>query len=183
MNATRPERLFNGLRISTRWRVYPRQRAFFAAGHRRHEGGQTAPSLRLAGVFRRPIETTYPICSPETLVPLSCPFSLTFRASKERTVVGQKLATRCHRNQRQKADVPHNICEGHEHPELVSTVVREGDMMRDLQGITARGVFFVATITGAVGSTAMADEPIVNRTVQVSGTGTDLLNGAVVHSK
>jgi hypothetical protein len=56
-------------------------------------------------------------------------------------------------------------------------------MMRDLQGITARGVFFVATITGAVGSTAMADEPIVNRTVQVSGTGTDLLNGAVVHSK
>ena len=56
-------------------------------------------------------------------------------------------------------------------------------MMRGLQGITVRGVFFVATITGTIGSAAMADEPIVKHTVQVSGTGTDLLNGAIVHTK
>lgn len=56
-------------------------------------------------------------------------------------------------------------------------------MMRGLQGITTRGVFFVATITGTIGSTAMTDDPIVKPTVQVSGTGTDLLNGALVHSK
>ena len=56
-------------------------------------------------------------------------------------------------------------------------------MMGRLQGITARHLFLVATITGTIGSAAMADEPIVNRTVQVSGTGTDLLNGAIVHSK
>jgi hypothetical protein len=55
--------------------------------------------------------------------------------------------------------------------------------MRALQGNTARGVFFVATIMGAIGSSAFADEPIVKRTVQVSGTGTDLLNGTIVHSK
>src|SRR5271167_5237276 len=56
-------------------------------------------------------------------------------------------------------------------------------MMRGLQGITARGVFFVATITVAIGSAAIADEPIVKRTVQVSGNGTDLLNGTIIHSK
>ena len=56
-------------------------------------------------------------------------------------------------------------------------------MMRGLKGITARGVFFFATITGTIGGAAMADEPIVKRTVQVSGTGTDLLNSATVHSK
>jgi hypothetical protein len=44
-------------------------------------------------------------------------------------------------------------------------------------------VFLVAMITGAIVSAAMADAPIVRRTVQVSGTGTDLLNGAIVHSK
>jgi hypothetical protein len=56
-------------------------------------------------------------------------------------------------------------------------------MMRALQGKTARVVFFVATITGIIGSPALADEPVAERTVQVSGTGTDLLNGTVVHSK
>jgi hypothetical protein len=55
--------------------------------------------------------------------------------------------------------------------------------MRGLQGITARGVIFVATITGTIGSATMADEPVVKRTIQVSGTGTDLLNGTIVHSK
>ena len=56
-------------------------------------------------------------------------------------------------------------------------------MMRSFQGITARGLFLVAAITASIGSVAAADEPIVNRTVQVSGTGTDLLSGAIVHSK
>src|SRR5450755_339917 len=56
-------------------------------------------------------------------------------------------------------------------------------MKRGLQGITARGVFFVATITGTIGGAAMGDQPIVRRTVQVSGTGTDLLSSAIVHSK
>src|SRR5579871_3695764 len=55
--------------------------------------------------------------------------------------------------------------------------------MRGLHGFTARGVFFVATIAGTMGSAALAEEPIANRTVQVSGTGTDLLNGTIVHSK
>ena len=54
--------------------------------------------------------------------------------------------------------------------------------MRGLQGITARGVFFVAATTGMIGNAAIADEPVVKRTIQVSGTGTDLLNGAIVHS-
>lgn len=35
------------------------------------------------------------------------------------------------------------------------------------------------TLAGA----AMADEAAANRTIQVSGAGTDLLNGAVVHTK
>src|SRR5271167_661647 len=56
-------------------------------------------------------------------------------------------------------------------------------MMQGLQGITARSVFFLATITGTIGSTALADESIAKRTVQVSGTGTDLLNGTIIHSK
>jgi hypothetical protein len=56
-------------------------------------------------------------------------------------------------------------------------------MIRGFQGLTARGVFFVATITATIGSAARADEPIVKRAVQVSGTGTDLLNGAIVHTK
>jgi hypothetical protein len=34
-------------------------------------------------------------------------------------------------------------------------------MIRGLQGITARGLFFIATITGTIGSAAVADEPIV----------------------
>jgi len=49
--------------------------------------------------------------------------------------------------------------------------------------LTARGVFFIATIAGTISSAALADEPIVYRTVHVSGTGTDLLNGTIVHSK
>jgi hypothetical protein len=55
--------------------------------------------------------------------------------------------------------------------------------MRSLQGLAARGVFIVAAITGTIPSTALAAEPIVKRTLQVSGTGTDLLNRTIVHSK
>jgi hypothetical protein len=56
-------------------------------------------------------------------------------------------------------------------------------MMRGLQGIAARGLFWSAPIAGMIGGTVIADEPVVKRTVQVSGTGTDLLNGTVIHSK
>jgi hypothetical protein len=56
-------------------------------------------------------------------------------------------------------------------------------MMRGLQRKTARSVFFVVTIMGTIGTATLADEPIAKRTVQVSGTGTDLLNGTIVHSK
>lgn len=56
-------------------------------------------------------------------------------------------------------------------------------MMRSLQAITAGGIFFVATITWMIGDAANADELFVKRTIQVSGTGTDLLNGAIIHSK
>jgi hypothetical protein len=55
--------------------------------------------------------------------------------------------------------------------------------MRGLRAITPIGVCFAATVTAAIGSAAWADEPIVERIVQVSGTGTDLLGGAIVHSK
>jgi hypothetical protein len=69
------------------------------------------------------------------------------------------------------------------HAERLSAVVRESDMMRGLHGTTAKSVFFVATITGTIGSAALAEEPVANRTVQVNGTGTDLLDGTIVHSK
>jgi transposase-like protein len=49
--------------------------------------------------------------------------------------------------------------------------------------ITARVVFLFGTIAGPFSSGAIADEPAVNRTIPVSGTGIDLLNGAIVHSK
>ena len=49
--------------------------------------------------------------------------------------------------------------------------------------MTASGVFFIATVAVTIGAAAFADEPIVKRTVKVSGTGTDLLNGTIVHSK
>jgi hypothetical protein len=45
-----------------------------------------------------------------------------------------------------------------------------------------RGGLLATTMVTLVGG-AMADEAGTSRTVQVSGTGTDLLNGAVVHSK
>ena len=61
--------------------------------------------------------------------------------------------------------------------------VRRIDMIRGSQGITARGVIFAATITAMMGNSAIAAEPIVKHTIQVTGTGTDLLNGAIVHSK
>jgi hypothetical protein len=41
----------------------------------------------------------------------------------------------------------------------------------------------VATITAMIFNAAIAPEPSIKRTVHVSGTGTDLLNGAIVHSK
>jgi hypothetical protein len=55
-------------------------------------------------------------------------------------------------------------------------------MMRGVKGITAV-VCLVGSIAGTFGRPAIADEPSVNRTIRVSGTGTDLLNGAIVHSK
>jgi hypothetical protein len=43
--------------------------------------------------------------------------------------------------------------------------------------------FVLATIITSLAVVAVADEEGGSRTIQVSGTGTDLLNGAVVHSK
>ncbi len=56
-------------------------------------------------------------------------------------------------------------------------------MVRGFQRFTAKGLFLVATTAGAIGGAVMADEPVMTRTVRVSGTGTDILNGAIVHSK
>jgi hypothetical protein len=56
-------------------------------------------------------------------------------------------------------------------------------MVRGLQEIISKSLFFVATTAGPIGGTAIADEPVIKRTVQVSGTGTDLLNDTIVHSK
>jgi hypothetical protein len=53
--------------------------------------------------------------------------------------------------------------------------------MRDLHDRNAKAGILLAGIALAVG--ARADEAGTIRTVQVSGTGTDLLNSAVVHSK
>jgi hypothetical protein len=47
---------------------------------------------------------------------------------------------------------------------------------------TATCVLIVATLMGVTG-TAVADATAFERTIQVSGTGTDLLNGEIVHSK
>jgi hypothetical protein len=55
--------------------------------------------------------------------------------------------------------------------------------MRGLRGMAAKAVFLVATIAGTIGSSALADESIAKRSIRVSGTGTDLLNGSIVHSK
>jgi hypothetical protein len=55
--------------------------------------------------------------------------------------------------------------------------------MRYVQKIKTMHGFLIAAFLLASGGTAIADEAERNRTVQVSGTGTDLLNSAVVHSK
>jgi hypothetical protein len=52
--------------------------------------------------------------------------------------------------------------------------------MRDIRVTCA---FLLATVIMTLAGGAMADEAWTNRTVQVSGTGTDLLNSAVVHSR
>lgn len=48
-----------------------------------------------------------------------------------------------------------------------------------------RASIFVLTAAATIGmtGTAVADATAVKRTIQVSGTGTDLLNGEIVHSK
>jgi hypothetical protein len=47
---------------------------------------------------------------------------------------------------------------------------------------TATCVLIIATPIGVTG-TAVADATAFESTIQVSGTGTDLLNGEIVHSK
>ena len=56
-------------------------------------------------------------------------------------------------------------------------------MMQGVQGIRATLVCLAGTMAGTFGCAAIAGVPVVNRTIQVSGNGTDLLNGAIVHSK
>lgn len=53
---------------------------------------------------------------------------------------------------------------------------------RGAHAITAMAIFFVVMTMGLY-SGAKAHEAVVKRTLQVSGTGTDLLDGAIVHSK
>jgi hypothetical protein len=55
--------------------------------------------------------------------------------------------------------------------------------MKTMFDRNAMGRLVLATIAIALAGGAMADEARTDRTIQVSGTGTDLLNGAVVHSK
>ena len=69
------------------------------------------------------------------------------------------------------------------HAEIVLTIVREGGHDARLARNHGERGIFGRYDNGAIGSAALADEPIVKRTVQVSGTGIDLLNGAIVHSK
>jgi hypothetical protein len=44
-------------------------------------------------------------------------------------------------------------------------------------------LFFVVMASAATGIAGSAVEPTAERTIKVSGTGTDLLNGALIHSK
>ena len=55
--------------------------------------------------------------------------------------------------------------------------------MRHTHVIGATRSLLLATTMVTLAGGVMADEAGSSRTVQVSGTGTDLLNGAVVHSK
>jgi hypothetical protein len=59
----------------------------------------------------------------------------------------------------------------------------EATSMRSLHAIRTLRGFLLATVMVTSASGVIADEAGTNRTIQVSGTGTDLLNGAVVHSK
>jgi hypothetical protein len=56
-------------------------------------------------------------------------------------------------------------------------------MMYSCQPRTANGLLVVAALTGMISSIALADGSVVENAIRVSGTGTDLLDGAVVHSK
>jgi hypothetical protein len=55
--------------------------------------------------------------------------------------------------------------------------------MRYMHDMKATGGLLFAVIMMTLPAGAMAGEAGTNSTIQVSGTGTDLLNGAVVHSK
>lgn len=55
--------------------------------------------------------------------------------------------------------------------------------MMNMHDITVRSGFVLASILVTSASVAIADEAGKNRIIQVSGTGTDLLDGAIVHSK
>lgn len=56
--------------------------------------------------------------------------------------------------------------------------------MKDIHDIKTISVFLLATAMLTIAGGAMADEAAAaNRSFQVRGTGTDLLKGAVVHSK
>ena len=55
--------------------------------------------------------------------------------------------------------------------------------MHDSKRIKTTKLFFVVMACAVTSITAFAVEPAVERTIKVSGTGTDLLNGALIHSK
>ena len=55
--------------------------------------------------------------------------------------------------------------------------------MRASKRIKTTKLFFVVMASAVTSIAAFAVEPTVERTIKVSGTGTDLLNGALIHSK
>jgi hypothetical protein len=59
----------------------------------------------------------------------------------------------------------------------------EGWAMREVRDTKTIHGYLLAACLLAFGAVAFADEAETNRPIPVSGTGTDLLNGAVVHSK
>ena len=58
-----------------------------------------------------------------------------------------------------------------------------GEVDEILHDFNSMSGFLFAVVMLTLASGAMAGEAGTNRTIQVSGTGTDLLNGAIVHSK
>jgi hypothetical protein len=63
------------------------------------------------------------------------------------------------------------------------TAIRGIKVIDALQSMAAKIVMSTLAGSALLGSEAIFAEPALNRSVQVAGSGTDILNGAIIHSK